>query len=127
MNKNQKYVLIFSLLLVFVVIMTFTPYNHYRHNLIPTTDVVIKQLKGNSFGSVFVAPYYSEGRSFRKYVKKDTEGLVDLTPLNTREKKEYNTTHTINANVVTIDYPKLTVFFLLILFYMSVLIIILKK
>lgn len=125
MNIFQKIVLIIGLLLLFVILLFFTPYNHYWHIVKTNPLSEVKQLQGTSFGNFFLPPFAKEGKTFFKKPLRlpnyDDNGAVK--PLNLKERMEdHNATHTVNANVAEVDYPRLITFILIVVLVTCVLI-----
>lgn len=130
MNIYQKIVLVVGLVLLFVVLLFFTPYNHYWHIVKTNPLSEVKQLQGTSFGNFFLPPFAKEGKTFFKkpfrLPKYDDNGTVKS--LNLKERmKDHNATHTVNANVAEVDYPRLITFILIIALVTSVLFLVFRN
>lgn len=116
MNIYQKIVLFIGLLLFFIVLIFFTPYNHIQ-DLGPLGEIV----KGTSYGSIFTLPNATDGKLF------DAKPLGKYSKHLQAQGERIESQMTVDANTVEIDYLKLSSFIIIVLITSTVLFFIVKS
>lgn len=119
MNNIQKIILLVGLLLFFVVLIFFTPYNHIRYKG-NNGEIVL----GTSYSSIIFPPNASDGKPYNtEATGRYSKYLQDKGERIQTNERQWTT----NANTVAIDYPKLILFIILIFITTSILVIVFKN